>query len=324
MRLRHLGERRVISRIRRTFGQARSDILLGIGDDAALVRGPERLLLTTDILVEDEDFRIADHPPRLLGRKALNVNLSDIAAMGGRPLHALVGMALPGDIDESWLRQFMTGFRSAAREAGVALVGGDLSQAEKIMIAVMVTGEVKSPVRRGGAKPGDGIFVSGTLGDAAAGLRLLEKGGIRGVVKPVRPLIGAFLDPAPRLKLGALLAGKGLASAMIDLSDGLSVDLAHICGESGVGAEVEAARVPVSEALTRFARDPLDLALNGGEDFELLFTVRPAKIAAVEALASRHALTRIGRITGGRSIRLVGPGGKKKPLRAGGFEHFSD
>ena len=324
MRLRHLGERRLISRIRRTFGQARSDILLGIGDDAALVRGPERLLLTTDILVEGEDFRIADHPPRLLGRKALNVNLSDIAAMGGRPLHALVGMALPGDIDESWLRQFMTGFRSAAREAGVALVGGDLSQAEKIMIAVMVTGEVKSPVRRGGAKPGDGIFVSGTLGDAAAGLRLLEKGGIRGVVKPVRPLIGAFLDPAPRLKLGALLAGKGLASAMIDLSDGLSVDLAHICGESGVGAEVEAARVPVSEALTRFARDPLDLALNGGEDFELLFTVRPAKIAAVEALASRHALTRIGRITGGRSIRLVGPGGKKKPLRAGGFEHFSD
>ena len=208
--------------------------------------------------------------------------------MGGRPLHALVGMALPGDIDESWLRQFMAGFRSAAREAGVALVGGDLSQADKIMIAVTVTGEAKSPVRRDGARPGDAIFVSGTLGDAAAGLRLLEKGGIRGVVKPVRPLIEAFLDPAPRLKLGALLAGRGLASAMIDLSDGLSVDLAHICGESGVGAEVEAARIPVSEALTRFARDPLDMALNGGEDFELLFTVRPAKTAAVEALASRY------------------------------------
>jgi thiamine-monophosphate kinase len=324
MRLKHLGERRVLSRIRRTFGQARSDVLLGIGDDAALVRGPRRLLLTTDILVEDEDFRLADHPPRLLGRKALNVNLSDIAAMGGRALHALVGMALPGDIDESWLRQFMAGFRSAAREAGVVLVGGDLSQAGKIMIAVTVTGEAKLPVRRHGARPGDGIFVSGTLGDAAAGFRLLEKGGIRGVVKPVRPLIDAFLDPAPRLKLGALLAGKRLASAMIDLSDGLSVDLAHICAESGVGAEVEAGRIPVSEALTRFARDPLDMALNGGEDFELLFTVRPAKIAAVEALASRHALTRIGRIIAGRSIRLVGPDGKKKPLRARGFEHFSD
>ncbi len=324
MRLRHLGERRVISRIRRTFGQARPDVLLGIGDDAALVRGPERLLLTTDILVEDEDFRLADHPPRLLGRKALNVNLSDIAAMGGRPLHALVGMALPGDIDEGWLRQFMAGFRSAAREAGVALVGGDLSQAGKIMIAVTVTGEAKSPVRRSGAKSGDAIFVSGTLGDAAAGLRLIEKGGIRGVVKPVRPLVEAFLDPAPRLKLGAWLAGKGLASAMIDLSDGLSVDLAHICRESGVGAEVESARIPVSEALTRFARDPLDLALNGGEDFELLFTVRPAKTGAVEALASRFALTRIGSITAGRTIRLVGADGKKTPLRAGGFEHFSD
>ncbi|MGZ5455032.1 MAG: thiamine-phosphate kinase, partial [Candidatus Aminicenantales bacterium] len=145
MRLKHLGERRVISRIRRAFGEKRADILLGIGDDAALVRGPERLLLTTDILVEDQDFRLADHPPRLLGRKALNVNLSDIAAMGGRPLHALVAMALPGDIEERWLRQFMAGFRSAAREAGVALVGGDLSQADEIMISVTVTGQVKFP-----------------------------------------------------------------------------------------------------------------------------------------------------------------------------------
>jgi thiamine-monophosphate kinase len=217
----------------------------------------------------------------------------------------------------------MAGFRSAAREVGVALVGGDLSQAEKIMISVMVTGEARFPVKRGGARPGDAVFVSGTLGDAAGGLRLLEKGGIRGVVKAVRPLVGAFLDPAPRLKLGALLAGRKLASAMIDLSDGLSVDLAHICEESGVGAEVEAARVPISEALTRFARDPLDMALNGGEDFELLFTVRPAKLAAVEALARRHRLTRIGRITAGRKIRLVTRDKKSKPLRAGGFEHFS-
>jgi thiamine-monophosphate kinase len=292
MRLKHLGERRMISRIRRAFGEKRADVLLGIGDDAALVRGPQRLLLTTDILVEGEDFRLADHPPRLLGRKALNVNLSDIAAMGGRPLHALVGMALPGDVEESWLRQFMAGFRSAAREAGVALVGGDLSQADEIMIAVTVTGESKHPVTRCGAKP-------------------------------VRPLLGAFLDPAPRLELGAILGGRRLASAMIDLSDGLSVDLAHICEESGVGAEVETVRIPISPALTRFARDPLDMALNGGEDFELLFTVRPAKRADVEALAPTHGLTRIGRITSGRMISLVTPGKKKERLRAGGFEHFS-
>ena len=251
MRLKELGERRVISKIRRAFGEQRTDILIGIGDDAAVVRAPRSLLLTTDILVEDEDFRRAVHPPRLLGRKALNVNLSDIAAMGGRPLHALVGMALPGDVEESWLRQFMAGFRSAAREARVALVGGDLSRSEKIMISVTVTGEAKSPVTRSGARAGDGIFVSGTLGDAARGFRLLEEGGLKGTSRGAGPLVRAFLDPVPRLELGALLARRKLASAMIDISDGLSVDLAHICEESRVGAEVDASRIPISAALRR-------------------------------------------------------------------------
>ena len=323
MRLKHLGERRVVSLIRRTVGDRRADVLIGIGDDTALVRTPGTLLLTTDLLVEDEDFRRHGHPARLLGRKALNVNLSDIAAMGGRPLHALVGLAVPGDVDESWLRQFMAGFRAAARESGVALVGGDLSESATIMIAVTVTGRAERPVRRCGAKPGDGIFVSGTLGDAAGGLRLVEQGGIRGVVKAVQPLVAAFLDPRPRLELGALLARRRLASAMIDVSDGLSVDLAHICEESGVGAEVEAARVPISAALAHMAVDPLSLALNGGEDFELLFTVRPEKLDEVERLARRHGLTRIGRVTAGRKVMLVGPGKKRKALRARGFEHFT-
>jgi thiamine-monophosphate kinase len=323
MRLKHLGERRVVAMIRRFFSQERRDVLLGIGDDAALVRTPGSLLLTTDILVEDEDFRLPDHPPRLLGRKALNVNLSDVAAMGGRPLHALVGLALPGSIEADWLKAFMGGFRSAAREAGVALVGGDLSGAEKILISVTVTGRAPFPVKRSGARPGDAVFVSGTLGDAAGGLRLVEKGGSRGVVKAVRPLLKAFLDPAPRLELGAYLAERRLASAMIDLSDGLSVDLAHICAESGVGAEVEAARVPISAALDCLARDPLAMALDGGEDYELLFTVRPGKTAAVEALAPRFGLTRIGTVRPGRRITLIGPGKKKRPLKARGFEHFS-
>ena len=322
MRLKELGERRVISKIRRAFGEQRTDILIGIGDDAALVKAPRSLLLTTDILVEDEDFRRAVHPPRLLGRKALNVNLSDIAAMGGRPLHALVGMALPGDVEESWLRQFMAGFRSAAREARVALVGGDLSRSEKIMISVTVTGEAKSPVTRSGARAGDGIFVSGTLGDAARGFRLLEEGGLKGTSRGAGPLVRAFLDPVPRLELGALLARRKLASAMIDISDGLSVDLAHICEESRVGAEVDASRIPISAALRRASKDPLALALHGGEDFELLFAVRQAKIAAVEKLPSKFRLTRIGRVTAGNKMFLVGPDNKKEPLRAGGFEHF--
>ncbi len=322
MRLKHLGERRLIGRIRRAFEARRGDILIGIGDDAALVKGPATLLLTTDLLVEDEDFRGDWHPARLLGRKALNVNLSDIAAMGGRPRHALIGMAMPADVEAAWLTQFMAGFRQAAREAKVAVVGGDLSEADRIVIAVTVTGEAPRPVRRRGAKPGDWIFVSGTLGDAAAGLRLLEKGGGQGVVKAVRPLVDAFLDPAPRLELGAKLARRRLASAMIDLSDGLSVDLAHICEESKVGAEVEASRIPISPALERFARDPLKLAVHGGEDFELLFTVRPSKLAEVERLAAKFRLSRIGRITPGRRISLVGPGRKRRPLRPGGFEHF--
>ncbi|HPW19120.1 MAG TPA: thiamine-phosphate kinase [Candidatus Aminicenantes bacterium] len=323
MRLRYLGERRVVSHIRRAFGDRRRGVLVGIGDDAALVRTPGRLLLSTDLLVEDVDFRRDAHPPRLLGRKALNVNLSDIAAMGGRPLHAVAGLALPADIEESWLKAFLAGFRAAAREAGVALVGGDLSQAERIVVAVTVTGEARFPVLRSGARPGDAVFVSGTLGDAAGGLRLVEEGGHRGVVKAVRPLIEAFLDPAPRLGLGALVARRKLASAMIDLSDGLSVDLSHICEESGVGAEIEAERVPVSAALAHMARDPLSMAINGGEDFELLFTVRPRHVAAVERLAARHRLSRIGRITAGRRRVLIGPGKRRSDLRAKGFEHFT-
>jgi thiamine-monophosphate kinase len=323
MRLNKLGERRMISRIRRAFGEPRSDILLGIGDDAALVKAPSSLLLTTDILVEDEDFRRDRGPARLLGRKALNVNLSDIAAMGGRPLHALVGLAMPGDVDETWLRQFMAGIRSAARESGVALVGGDLSRADKIMISVTVTGEARSPVTRSGARAGDAVFVSGTLGDAAQGFRLLEKGGLTGRSRGAGRLIRAFLDPAPRLELGALLARRKLASAMIDVSDGLSVDLAHICEESRVGAEIEASRIPISAALKRFSRDPLESALNGGEDFELLFTVGPAKLAAVGGLSRKFGLTRIGRVTADKRLFLVVPDKKKKPLRAKGFEHFS-
>ena len=190
------------------------------------------------------------------------------------------------------------------------------------MISVTVTGEAKFPLTRSGARAGDWVFVSGTLGDAAQGFRLLEEGGIQGKGRGAGPLIRAFLDPVPRLELGALLARRRLASAMIDISDGLSVDLAHICEESGVGAEVEESRVPISPALRRLSKDPLALALDGGEDFELLFTVRPAKLATVRQLSSRFKLTMIGRVTAGKRIFLIMSDKKKTPLRAGGFEHF--
>ncbi len=322
MRLKDLGERGLISRIRGRWPAGRPGVELGIGDDAALVRGPRRLLVTTDLLVEDVDFRLASHPPRLLGRKALNVNLSDIAAMGGRPLHAVLGLALPGATELAWVEAFLDGFREAARRSGVALVGGDVSAARQVMIAVTVTAEAASVVKRSGARAGDILFVSGTLGDAAAGRALLEAGHQAGERGGAGRLLKAFLDPTPRIELGAALAARKIASAMIDLSDGLSVDLAHICEESGVGAEVELGRVPLSPALRYFSGSPLDAALNGGEDFELLFAVRPANLRRALALAKRFHLTLIGRITRDKKIVAVGAGGKKRPLKIKGYEHF--
>jgi thiamine-monophosphate kinase len=322
MRVKDLGERGVISRIRRQWAGGGRGVVLGIGDDAALVRGPQNLLVTTDLLVEDVDFRAALHPPRLLGRKAINVNLSDIAAMGGRPLYAVLGLAMPRTTEVAWLEAFLGGFREAARRARVTLAGGDISASRQVMISVTVMGEAAAVVPRSGARPGDILFVSGTLGDAAAGRTLVEAGRWPGGRGGAGRLLRAFLDPSPRLDLGAVLAGKKIASAMIDLSDGLSVDLAHVCEESGVGAEVELGRVPMSPALRRFSDDPLNAALNGGEDFELLFAVRPRNLRRALALGPRFGITRIGRITRGRKIVAVGPDGKKRPLKIKGYEHF--
>jgi len=322
MRLKALGERAVVARIRQRWPGAGRGIVLGIGDDAALVRGPKNLLVTTDLLIEDVDFRRALHPPRLLGRKALAVNLSDIAAMGGRPLHSVLGLAVPGTTELAWVEAFLDGFRKAARRSGVELVGGDISASGQVMIAVTVTGEAASAVTRSGARPGDALFVSGTLGDAAEGRKLLEarhKPGERG---EAGRLLKAFLDPSPRLALGAALAKRKIASAMIDLSDGLSVDLAHICEESGVGAEIDLGRLPLSSALRRLSDEPLSQALYGGEDFELLFAVRPGNTRRALALGKRFQLTMIGRFTRDRRIVAVGPNSKKRPLETRGYEHF--
>jgi thiamine-monophosphate kinase len=322
MRLRDIGERRLISGIRQAVPAKPRGVILGIGDDAAVVRGPGTLVLTHDLLVEDVDFRRALYPPRLLGRKALNVNLSDIAAMGGRPLHAVLGLALPGGIERQWLAQFLRGVLDAAGAASVALVGGDLSSSREIVIAVTLTGEARRFVTRSGAKPGDRLFVSGTLGDAAMGLRLVERGPARRKGRPAGRLVKSFLDPSPRLELGLLLARRGLASAMIDISDGLAVDLSHICEESRVGAELELGRVPISPELRRASRRPLEAALYGGEDFELLFTVRPRNIPRVRELEKRFKLTEIGRITARKKIMAVDSTGRKRPLKIRGYEHF--
>jgi len=317
-----LGEWGLIRLIRKTFPPAGRDVLVPIGDDAAWLKTAKRVLLTKDLLVEGQDFPPGLHPPRLLGRKSLNVNLSDIAAMGGRPRHALLGLGLPAETPVAWVRAFLAGFKEAAVEAEVDLAGGDLSTAPLVVISVTVMGEADTVVTRGGAKPGDIICVSGTLGEAAAGLRLLLEGGLGRKGRGRGRLLKRFLDPEPRLALGQALARRRLASAMIDVSDGLSVDLGHLCEESGTGAVIELARLPVSRELSRAFPNPWPLALHGGEEFELLFTVPPAKLGAVLRLGKTFPLTPIGIMARGRDILAVDPDSRCHPLRAQGFEHF--
>jgi thiamine-monophosphate kinase len=324
MRLGKLGERELLAVIRRNFSVKRKDILFGIGDDAAVVKpGAGRLLVTKDLLAEDYDFILPFQDPRLLGRKSLNVNVSDIAAMGGRPLYALLGLGLPGNSVLDWVVEFFAGFKEAARTAEVVLIGGDLSQARKILISVTVIGRATGRViLRNGARPDDHIFVSGFLGDAKQGFLLYRK-GLRLGDDPAKDFfLRAFLDPQPQTTLGQELSKLRAASAMIDCSDGLSVDLNHICEASGVGAEIDLGKVPLSPAMISFQKKPLPLALHGGEDYQLIFTVHPRDLAKVESLRRRYVLTDVGRITREQGIWTVDAHGRQKVLEIKGFEHF--
>ncbi len=324
MRLRKLGERELLSVIRRNFAAPRKDILLGIGDDAAVIRtGAGRLLITKDILTEDYDFILPFQDPRLLGRKSLNVNISNIAAMGGRPLFALLGLGLPREIVLDWVVDFFAGLKEAARTADVALIGGDLSQSRKILISVTVIGRASGPViLRSGARPGDRIFVSGFLGDAKQGF-LLYKKGFRLEDGPAKDFfLKAFLDPQPQTALGRELSRLRAASAMIDCSDGLSVDLNHVCEASGTGAEIDLLRIPLSPAMISFQKKPLSLALHGGDDYQLIFTVKPRDLPKIKSLQKRYRLRDIGRITGEEGIWTLDAHGRRRVLEIKGFEHF--
>lgn len=324
MRLRKFGERELLAVIRRNFTVLRKDILLGIGDDAAVVKpGAGRLLVTKDLLVEDTDFILPFQDPRLLGRKSLNVNISDIAAMGGRSLYALLGLGLPREIVLDWVVEFFAGLKEAARTADVVLIGGDLSQARKVLISVTVIGRASGRViLRSGARPGDRIFVSGFLGDAKQGFLLYRK-GLRLGDDPAKDFfLKAFLDPQPQTTLGRELSGLRSASAMIDCSDGLSVDLNHICEASGAGAEIDPAKIPLSPAMISFQKKPLLLALHGGEDYQLIFTVKPRDLPKIASLRRRHRLTDVGRITREKGIWTVDAHGRRKVLEIKGFEHF--
>ena len=300
----------------RTIGQA----VVGIGDDCAVWRpapGHDQLV-STDLLLEGVHFDLAYCPLPDLGHKAMAVNLSDIAAMGGVPRYAVVGLASEGDPEG--FRPLMDGLLAEADAHGVQLAGGDTCRsAGGLVLSVTIFGELPegSAVTRSGARPGDGIYVTGTLGDSAAGLVLLQAGE-----SPSHPLAVRHLRPTARLAEGRALREAGIPSAMIDVSDGLLADLGHILEESGVGAEVALERVPLSEALRARGGGGAEMALSGGEDYELVFTVPAPEASRLAALNAAGPVTRIGTIRPAPGLILTRDG-HEVPLPKAGFDHFA-
>ncbi len=331
-----LGEDELIEAIRRVVSDDHPGVVLGIGDDAALVApGAGEAVLTTDMLVEGVHFERGSIPPRDLGAKAIVVNVSDVAAMAGSPRYALVSLALPPEVDAAWVVELAAGMRAACDEHAMALVGGDTNRAPVVTISVTVVGEVAPgrAVRRSGARVGDAIVVTGELGGAAGGLALSRAHPARIAAALSEPwgraLADALARPVARVGEARTLAEAG-ATAMMDLSDGLAKDLARLCRASGVGARVELARVPVTAALREGAGtlgvDPLALALGGGEDYELLATLPPGSVAAARgALRERFGvpLAEIGTVVEGAGVVAVDAQGRESPLEPVGWDHFA-
>lgn len=297
-----------------------------VGDDCAILpkSSVEDLLVTTDALVEEIDFQLEWITPENLGHKALAVSLSDIAAMGGKPAFAFVTAGLPGSLWQAkFMDRFYEGWFELANQFDVRLAGGDISRTPaKVFVDSIVIGDVpqQGAIRRSGAEPGHSIYVSGPLGSAAAGLRKLTAGERYNPSAP-DPLIEKQIKPMPQVQLGQKLRAAGAVSAMIDLSDGLSSDLAHICRASGVGARISAADIPFTAELMEFAGSidtMLDLTLNGGEDFELLFTSEDAELAT----RLGADIFRIGEITPNAGVIELEREGKIELLPPGGFHHF--
>jgi len=362
--------------IRRLREQTRSRkhssrVISGIGDDAALIAqtADRNLVVTADLLIEGVDFSRDSASPRLLGHKALAVSLSDIAAMGARPFWSLVSIGMPREVwQDNFKDEFFAGYLELADQFGVTLAGGDVSEAKDgIAIDSIVMGEVGTgaAVLRSGASAGDQIYVTGTLGGAAAGLKLIEMGARLGTsglaslphaskrpsvpendkrgssptvrealdqdaqtseIKDIEALLLRQLRPSPRVGWGIILGEERLATSMIDISDGLSSDLSHICSESNTGALIQSSAVPIDEAVTRLcgrrALDPLALALHGGEDFELLFTVRPSDAARLPKRVDGVAVSHIGEVTDQPGKIRIAEKGRVWDLPPQGFEHF--
>ena len=348
-------EFQIVERIRKQFAGAglvgAKWLVTGSGDDAAVLGPAERgfeTVLSCDWFLEGVHFAPEIHPADAIGYKALARATSDLAAMGAVPKFFLLSLALPNERAGKWLDGLATGLVQAAREFGLVLAGGDTSRYSQFVASVTVGGEVQRghALTRSGARPGDQIFVSGTLGAAQLGLELLRRSSRLSTARrlpELRPIFEAHLRPKPQIELGRWLAGyagvraRRIASAAIDTSDGLSADLGHLCDASGVGARIWADKIPKVEIPPLLAKrsishssgktsaglNSLQLALHGGEDYQLLFTV-PAKIAARIPAAYRGVrLSHVGETVRGSKIELIAADDKKSPILPGGWDSFA-
>jgi thiamine-monophosphate kinase len=315
------GEFELIERFFARRGAAREDVRLGVGDDAAIVtpRAGTECVLALDTIVENAHFP-AGTDARFVGHRALAVNLSDLAAMGAEPAWALLGLTLPS-ADEHWLAGFSAGLDTLARRFAVALVGGDTTRGP-LTATIALAGSVPAgaALLRSGARPGDDLWISGTPGDAAAGLALLQ-GRLHGQGRARDALVQRFQLPVPRVELGVAL--RGIATACIDVSDGLAGDLAKLCAASGVGADVESRELPLSAGLCSVAGPEarLRFALGGGDDYELLFTAPTAHRARLAALEAGAVLRRIGAVSETAGVRVDGAPPERDTGH--GFDHFA-
>lgn len=309
----------MIAAIRRRAGSGRG-VVLGIGDDCAILRIPpgHEALVTTDFSLEGMHFRREWHPPEAVGHRCLVRGLSDISAMGGEPIAAFLSLAAPQDLPQSWVDGFLKGLLRLAEASGISLAGGDTAESPGSVLAdIVVVGSAPKgkAIRRSGARPGDRIYVTGSLGGSAAALDLLFSGR-----KLQAENFPQHFHPIPRLSVGQFLREKKLASTMIDISDGLSTDLAHICEESGVGAEIVAEAIPRSKIGKPAHEVDLKFALHGGDDYELIFTAPRSKRVPSRIVGVR--VTQIGKITRGRRMVLINSQGKCSELRPQGWQHF--
>lgn len=325
MKLSQAGELSLLESLRKRFGKRSAGILVGIGDDAAVIRAGNNILLTTDMMVEGVHFDLSWMTPFQLGFKLVSVNISDIFAMGGRPQYVLLNFSAHRSSTIDFFDRFFDGIEEALKTYNVSLIGGDISSADRITLSLTAVGTGEKVLKRKGARIGDSIYVTGPLGDSACGLAMLrnmcrtidfakrERKGLPVSWNVAAPLLRRHLMPLARNPKRI----SGAASAMIDISDGLLIDLSRLCKESGVGARIRVQDIPVSNEMkvtsACLGLSALDLALSGGEDYELLFTA-PAK-AGIKAFC-------IGEIT--RSgITVVDDKGKQIRVSARGYQHFS-